>query len=77
MEHSIIKLGLDASGLRTAFSSVSSSMTTLRTEGGGVNPGSKRLGKKVNTKQEVDLKDVNILLYPRIEWLVDISSQAL
>ena len=51
------KLGLDASKLRTAFSSLSSSMTELRTEGGGrlLTP---RRDKVVDKKQYVDQSKV-------------------
>lgn len=47
------KLGLDANKLRTAFSSLSSSMTELRTEGGG--RALTRRDKVVNKLQNVDV----------------------
>ena len=46
------KLGLNAEGLRTAFSSLSSSMSTLRTEGGSL--AHTRRDKTVNKAQRVD-----------------------
>ncbi|MDC0525437.1 VWA domain-containing protein [bacterium] len=50
------KLGLNASGLRTAFSSLSSSMTELRTEGGGRSL-TQRTDKVVNKNQKVERSD--------------------
>jgi len=46
------KLGLNASGLRTAFSSLSSSMTELRTEGGGRSL-TQRTDKVVDRHQQI------------------------
>lgn len=53
------KLGLDANNLKTAFSSLSSSMTELRTEGGGhlLTP---RLDKVVNKQQSIDFSSVGV-----------------
>ena len=50
------KLGLNASGLRTVFSSLSSSMTELRTEGGGRSL-TQREDKVVDKHQEVQYSD--------------------
>ncbi|KAL1523672.1 hypothetical protein AB1Y20_018606 [Prymnesium parvum] len=54
------KLGLDASNLRTAFSSLSSSMTTMRTAGGGslLTP---RGDEKVDKQQTIDTSNEFVL----------------
>ena len=54
-----MKLGLDVNNLRTAFSSLSSSMTELRTEGGGrvLTP---RRDKVVDKQQKVDLSSQSV-----------------
>jgi len=61
------KLGLDASNLRTAFSSLSSSMSELRTEGGGsmLTP---RADKVVNKEQKLDLSSQ--MLYGSDGWWI-------
>ena len=53
------KLGLNANKLRTAFSSLSSSMTELRTEGGG--RALTRRNKVVNKQQKVDVTSKMVL----------------
>ena len=49
------KLGLNASKLRTVFSSLSSSVTDLRTEGGSRSGLTLRTDRKVNKDQKVHL----------------------
>ena len=60
------KLGLDADKLRTAFSSLSSSMTELRTEGGGRLL--TRRDKVVNTQQRVDVSTE--MVYGSMGWWI-------
>lgn len=62
------KLGLNAGGLRTAFSSLSSSMSTLRTEGGG--RALTRRNKTVDPTQKVDLSK-EILKGSEGWWIYD------